>query len=212
MLLPILPQPASLWLSENLSETFYWPASLIYELPCHHQSSIFSWYALPTFTKKGNQKVRSGGEIYVKTNFLGRFFCTTFKGGHFYWTFFPTTNILLLLWFFTPDFGFWDWGILERLSDCSSYFLLVTEWINITKRHKLTLIVVLSCCRRCTDCHKYVTVCISSVAEHISIIMMIMRRTMMTMTKIMIVVLNTTDDHWMQKTFQVVQAHFASRL
>ena len=134
MLLPILPQPASLWLSENLSETFYWPASLIYELPCHHQSSIFSWYALPTFTKKGNQKVRSGREIYVKTNFLGRFFCTTFKGGHFYWTFFPTTNILLLLWFFTPDFGFWDWGILERLSDCSSYFLLVTEWINITIR------------------------------------------------------------------------------
>ena len=105
MLLPILPQPASLWLSENLSETFYWPASLIYELPCHHQSSIFSWYALPTFTKKGNQKVRSGGEIYVKTNFLGRFFCTTFKGGHFYWTFFPTTNLFVVVVIFYS----WFW-------------------------------------------------------------------------------------------------------
>ena len=190
MLLPILPQPASLWLSKNLSETFYWPARLIYELPCHHQSSIFSWYALPTFTKKGNQKVRGGGKI--KTSLLGLgdcFFFTIFKGGPFLLDIFPNHKSF-------SCFDFFSWlrilrrGILERLSDCSSYFQLVTEWINITKRHKLTLIVVLSCCRRCTDCHKYVTVCISSVAEHISIILMIMRTTMMTMTKIMIVVLN----------------------
>ena len=166
----------------------------------------------PPLLKRETKRFAVGGK-YVKTNFLGRFFFVQLLRVVIFIGHFSQPQIfLLLLWFFTPDFGFWDWGILERLSDCSSYFLLVTEWINITKRHKLTLIVVLSCCRRCTDCHKYVTVCISSVAEHISIIMMIMRRTMMTMTKIMIVVLNTTDDHWMQKTFQVVQAHFASRL